>query len=226
MSRLRAGGCALAVVLVLLGVWFSPASSAVTQTANVVARVHGKVLPADPLLVAGEQVQLTITGFAPGARVTVRLGGLSLGAYSADKNGTVKFTFKIPSGLGKGEFVVAAVGSPSLRSVTPTPAKTGSTIDPQVVEAFVPTIGLFVFHLDPGHGSTSPTPPPTSPTHHSSTSHGGGNSGGLGGSGGTGGNPGGLGQTGVDVSILLLVAAGALVLGWVIMLPGRRRKHP
>ena len=221
MSRLRAGGCALAVVLVLLGLWLSPAT-AITQTMNVVARAHGKVLPADPLLVAGEHVQLTITGFGPGAYVTVRLGTTSLGTYVADKHGTVSFTFVVPPALPKGEFIVAAVGLPTLRTVTPTPVVTRGSVDPQIIEAIVPNLGLFTFRYDPGQGSTSASPPPTSPTR----SHSQGNSGGAGGTGGsTHGHPGGLGQTGVDVSLLLLIGAGGLVLGWVVLLPGRNRKH-
>ena len=224
MHRLRAGGCALAVVVVLLGMWLSPAL-AVTQTANVVARSHGKVLPADPLLVAGERVQLTITGFGSGAYVTVRLGASSLGTFNADKHGTVTFTFVVPRALPKGTFIVAAVGLPPVRTITPTPVVTLGSSDPQIVEATVPNLGLFSFRYDPGQGSTSASPPPTSPTR----SHSRGNSGGAGGSGGTGSTggkgAGGLGSTGVDVLFLLLIGAAGLVLGWVLLIPGRNRKH-
>jgi len=210
MRRLRAW-FVLAVAVVLTGLWLVPAD-AVTQTANVVARdSHGAVLPSDPLLRPGDRVQLTITGFGPGAHLTVRLGTTVIGNFVADASGRVRFTFVVPR-LGKGGYVVAAVGTPPLRAITPSYQPTSSTYDPQGVQAVVPTLGIFTFRLDPGGSSSSA---------HPSTSFTGGN-GGTSGSSGTGS---GLGHTGVNVIGLLIAAALAIVGGFFIWLPGRRRKH-
>jgi len=211
MRRLRAW-FVLAVAVVLTGLWLVPAD-AVTQTANVVARnAHGVVLPPDPLLRRGDRVQLTITGFGPRAHLTVRLGTTALGTYVADASGRVQFTFVVP-GYGKGGYVVAAVGTPPLRTLTPSYEPTEATRDPQGVEAIVPTLGIFTFRLDPGIPSTSP--------HPSTSAGGGGTSGIAGGSSGTGG----LGHTGVDVAALLIAAAVGVLGGALILWPGRRRKH-
>ena len=213
MARLRAGGFAFAVALVLLALMVIPAS-AVTQTANVVARdAHGKVLPADPLLKLGDRVQLTITGFGPGAHLTVRLGPTSLGTHVADAHGVVQFSFTVPHGLGKGDYVVVAVGGPPLRTITPSYEPTSATYDPQGVEAVVPNLGIFTFRLDPGRTS----PPPTTSVPNS----GGGSSGAAGGSGSAAG----LGHTGVNVIGLLIAALIGIVGGVLIWLPGRRRRH-
>ena len=215
MSRLRAGWWAFAVVSVLLGLCFAPASAVVVQTVNVVARdPHGVVLPDDPLLQPGERVSLTITGFGPQAHVTVRLGTSPLGSFIADSSGRVQFTFVVPANFPAGQYVVAAVGSALIHPYTPTPVSGQGTIDPQLFEAEVPTLGLFPFHIGPVHQSSSPTRPPTSPT-HPSTPH----------SSGSPGNAGGLGHTGVDVALLLFIGAVGLIGGLLIMMPGRRRKH-
>lgn len=211
MSRLRAG-LALAVISVLLGLWLVPAQ-ALSQTSNVVARdSHGHVLPADPLLRAGDRIQLTVTGFGPGAPVMVRLGATPIGTYVADSHGIVTFSYVIPVGSGKGSYVIVAVGTPPLRGITPTPVHGSDTSDPQIVQGLVPTLGLFTFRLNPGATS----PPPTSP-HPSSSVAGGGS--------GTSGGTGGLGHTGVNVIGLLIAAGIGLLGGLLILIPGRRRKH-
>jgi hypothetical protein len=102
-----------------------------------------------------------------------------------------------------------------LRSITPTPVTSSGSVDPQIVEALVPNLGIFTFRFDPGRGSSSP--PPSTSSHPSSSHRPGGSSS----SSGTGG----LGGTGVDVALLLLIGVGALGAGWLILLPGRRRKH-
>ena len=218
MRRLRDGGIALAVAALLLALWLAPASAA-TQTANVVARnAQGQVLPPDPLLKAGETVSLTVTGFGPHARLAVRLGTTQLGSFTADGSGVARFTVTVPRSYGPGTYVVAAVGSPPIRAVTPSAPHGNATRDPQVIEAEVPTLGLFTFHLGTAH--TSPPPTSSHPTAPSS-----GQGGTSGSQSQSSGGAGGLGHTGVNVLGLLAAAAVALLGGILIMLPGRRRKH-
>ncbi|WP_338178805.1 hypothetical protein [Jatrophihabitans sp.] len=208
----------------LLALWLAPAS-ALSQTANVVARdPHGHVLPADPVLVVGEHVQLTVTGFRPGGRLTVRLGtSTSLGTYTANSSGSVQFVLVVPHGLGGGTHTVAVVGQPPGRRTSPTVVERSGPSDPQIVEAVVPTLGIFLFRIG-SHTSSAPPPTSTPPTSTPPQSGGaGGTSTGSSSGGGSGG--GATASTGVDVAMLLIVGVVAIVGGAMILLPGRHRRH-
>jgi hypothetical protein len=220
MYRLRAGGTALLLLVVLVGLFCSRAE-ALTQTPNVVARdSHGRILPPDPLLVRGERIQLTVTGFAPHAVLQVRLGASTdLGEYRADATGRIVFTVVIPNAIDRGTYIIVAVGGPPISSTTPSGATATGTADRQLLEAVVPTLGLFTFRVDPGHSSAPPSSPHTSPS--SSVGPTGASS--SAGSSGTGSSGTGPAHTGVDVAALLLIALIGLVSGTVVMILSRAR---
>jgi hypothetical protein len=196
----------------------------------VVARdAHGRVLGVDPVLTPGERIQLTISGFRDDGRLTVRLGtSTSLGAYVADGSGRVRFDVVVPRGPGPRTYVLAAVGDPPERTGTPPTVKHNRSKDPQIVEAVVPTLGIFLFRI----ASSGSSSPPTSAAPSTTSSSGGGRSGASGtstspspstGAGGSGG--GSAAGTGVDVVLLCMVGFGGLLGGALVMLAGRRRTH-
>jgi hypothetical protein len=57
----------------------------------------------------GDTVQETATGFAPGSKVDVRFNGQSVGTYTADATGAVRFAFKVPN-VAAGSYQVLVRG--------------------------------------------------------------------------------------------------------------------
>jgi hypothetical protein len=212
MHRLRAAGVALMVMMVVLGAGLSGAA-ALTQTPNVIAQdSRGRVLPLDPLLRPGEVIRLTITGFAPNAVTRVRLGSSKLADYKADRTGRLRFAVRVPTATFPGHYVIAAVGDPPITTHKLPSASASASGDRQYVEALVPNLGLFPFHV----GTASSSPPATSSTPPGSAQPTSGSSGGTGG----------LGHTGTPVLQLLLIGVIGVVGGWLVLLSSRRRYKP
>ena len=100
-----------------------PATAAPTQGTSAVAKAPSTRQPAltlePPQGSAGQQVQVTGMGFAPGAKIRLRSGlpqegaqGIDLGGAEADQNGEFRTTFVVPAGTtgqSDGSFLISAV---------------------------------------------------------------------------------------------------------------------
>lgn len=159
----------------------------------------GHRLGENPLLRAGDTVFLTVTGFAPGAVVTVRTEATSSRpTVTADGRGVAKASVDVSARLAPGRHEVLLVGDPPVRAGAPA----GNIL------VTVPRIGRFVFHVgepEDGRGAGVAGVSAHRPD----------------GDGGT------LAHTGVDVASGLAVAALAIGLGVGVdrvTRAGRRRR--
>lgn len=76
----------------------------------------GAPLRTDPSLTRGQSIRLIITGLTPGASydVTVHSAPIDLGSMTADRNGTITYSFTPPPALGGGSHSVQVTGRSGL----------------------------------------------------------------------------------------------------------------
>ena len=157
---------------------------------------HGKRLPTDPTLQAGQRITLAVRGFAPRTAVTVvDMNARQRSHATASRDGVVRVRYRVPEQVRVlRPKAVAFAGAPS--GGYGRPAKRGNT------RADVPLYRRFDYRLPRHH-----------PPHH-----------GTGGK--HTGSGGGLANTGFDEIALLLAALTALTVGALAVRAGRHRAAP
>jgi len=205
----RALAVILAIAAVGLGGGETWSRADPVPSSNVTAYdVHGRKLPPDPQLRGGDSVLLVVTGFAPSARVQVRIAGATTAHDdTADAAGTVHDRFIVLPTLPGGPYVLTFVGPGPAdpASISGLPHVTNSNDDGVIVT--VPNGGFFPFHI--GFPSSSGSSGPTASVLGTSTSRGSGS----------------LSATGANVLTPVLIALIALVAGVTAVRLGRRAEH-
>jgi hypothetical protein len=202
-------------------------SAAAQPTAGVAVNVtaydsHGRRLPVDPNLVAGETVVVVATGFRPLQREQVTGPGFRQIVLVADLQGLVRLVYRVPRGLPNGDnaivFVAVSAAHVPTGVITPPPA-TGTVVSPQI-GADVPAFALFPFRIATPGGSSSAS---VSGTSTANPGRGGGGPGGVAVSATTI-TAGGPAYTGADLLEPLIVGIVGVTAGLVLAVAARRRR--
>jgi hypothetical protein len=196
----RAAVAGLVVVSLLVPVAVSAlATPSGIDGVSAVEASTGHHLPADPMVRPGERVMINVTGFAPAAVVTVGFVGVRLiDSVAADDLGTVVYPYTVPRRLESGQHALAFSGASRAAPHRPPPGN---------VHATLPLTRQWPFRT----AGTHEGPPSGAPGSH--------------GVEGTGNGP--PAFTGIDVAVLVIVGALALLLGIGLLWTGNgRRRRP
>lgn len=107
-----------------------PPGSASCSTSTTAAGGGEPVTVSDSTVAAGQTIQVTARGFAPGATVTFIVDGQVVGTAIADEQGVATTTIIIPPGTNPGQVTLTATGigpDGQTRSVTQTLAVVNGT---------------------------------------------------------------------------------------------------
>lgn len=223
MRRLRLVAAIVAgLILATIAVSAAVQPTALPTTNVTAYDSHGHRLPTDPDVVAGETVVVVATGFHPLELVRVNRPGLRPIVLLADLHGAVRLVYRVPRGLGNGDYSISfvAVTAPAHPQTTPPQPTTGGATDTQYVGANIPRFAVLPFRIgDPGQ-STSASVSGTSISHSGA----GGGQGGVAVSATTI-TAGGPAYTGADLLEPLIVGVVGVAAGAVITVVARRRRE-
>lgn len=190
------GGLALAAQVGGAGVAASAAARPDTEPAA--RATAGQLLPQNPVLLRGQQIDVVADGFAARATVAVRLAGTQESSDAqADGRGVLRLRYAVARSLADGAYVLTLVGAPGaptsgvVREHDQPPAR-----DDSPFIFLVPRVWLFHFRVAATTGSHQPP---------------------------AGSGVGGVAYTGVDVAALLALAAVVIAIGLLVLRTARRR---